>query len=170
MIFRQTASTSLSTDCQEYDHSRIFDKLNATPQLHRCWSLKDELSLQSKLSVMGTIWCSCAFVLFKFVFYLAVSLEPVLKPNQTKPNEDNPYPIRVFLLQEFNVPFLFLHKFSTFEFRSHPCLAGWSRRRTWPATFRFASATVPPRLESSCTRSSGQRSWAAAPASSPRKS
>ncbi len=32
MIFRQTASTSLSTDCQEWNNFWIFDKLNATPQ------------------------------------------------------------------------------------------------------------------------------------------
>ena len=30
MIFRQTASTSLSTDCQEWNNFWIFDKLNAT--------------------------------------------------------------------------------------------------------------------------------------------
>ncbi len=30
LFFRQTASTSNSTHCQEYDVSQIFDKLNAT--------------------------------------------------------------------------------------------------------------------------------------------
>ncbi len=50
-------------------------------QPHRCWGLKDESSLQSKLSVMGTIrvtyMCICSF-------YHVVSHESYKNQNQTK--------------------------------------------------------------------------------------